>query len=369
MFDDRTYENILEEALDSAPEEVDTREGSIFFDAVSAICLKIAELYSDLEMVSDMMAVMTATGEALDARASEYGIERLEATPAKYHVTFVGVTPNIGERFYTDGLYFKLGYDDEDEIYYLEAEAAGEGGNVVYAGENAVPVNQITGLESATFGLIYENGTDEEDDDSLRDRVQEKIAGPAENGNKQHYKTWCESIDGIGKARIISLWNGPNTVKAILIDATGQPCSDAKVAEVQEYVDPATNGETVEVDGRTYVVGDGLGEGVANMGAHFTAASAIPLTIDVAFTAELPTGGTIDAAVADTKEALKEYFESLVLDTDEAGDIVVRVSAIGAMISGLESILDYSNLTVNGGTTNIRPGEDYVPVVGEVVIT
>ena len=368
-FDDRTYENILDEVLDEAPEDVDTREGSIYYDSVSGICLKIAELYADLALVADMMAVMTATGEALDARASEYGITRLAATSAKYHVTFVGTFPDIGERFYTDGVYFVLGYDDDAGVYYLEAEEPGEAGNNVYAGENAVPVNTIEGLESATFGLIYENGTDDEADDDLRERVEEKIAGPAENGNKQHYKTWCESIDGIGKARIFPLWNGPNTVKAILIDATGQPCSDSKVAEVQEYVDPAEKGMTVIVDGRTYVVGDGLGEGVANMGSHFTAAAAIALTVDVSFSAELPTGGTIDEAQEDAKEAIEQYFESLVLDTDEAADIVIRVSAIGAMLSGLESILDYSDLKINGGSVNIRPGADYVPIIGEVVIT
>lgn len=365
----KNYEDILDEVLDLAPDEVDTREGSIYYDAVSGPCLKIAELYSDLELVASMMAVMTATGEALDARASEYGITRLAATSAKYYVTFVGATPDIGERFYTDGVYFILGYDSETGVYYLEAEEPGEAGNSVYEGENAVPVNTIETLESATFGLIYENGTDTEKDDDLRERVQEKIAGPAENGNKQHYKTWCESIDGIGKARIFPLWNGPNTVKAVLIDATGQPCSDSKVAEVQEYVDPADKGMTTVVDGRTYVVGDGLGEGVANMGSHFTAAAAIALTVNVSFSAELPTGGTIDEAQEDAREAIKEYFEKLVLDTDEARDIVIRVSAIGAMLSSLDSILDYSNLLINGENKNIRPGEDYVPMVGEVVVT
>ena len=56
------------------------------------------------------------------------------------------------------------------------------------------------------------------------------------------------------------------------------------------------------------------------------------------------------------------------LGTTEAADIVVRVSAIGAILSGLETILDYSDLKLNGATKNITPGEDDVPVVGEVSI-
>lgn len=367
MFEDYTYELLLEDVLNNAPDGIDTRQGSIFYDAVSGILLKIAKLYTDLDLIVEMTTISTATGDALDTQASEYGVTRLAATTAKYYVTFEGTTPLPGERFYTDGLYFVLRQDD-DGVYYLEAEVAGSGGNEVYSGTAAIPVNNIEGLTAATFGEIYEHGSDDEEDESLRTRVQEKIVGPAENGNKQHYKTWCESIDGIGKARIFPLWNGPNTVKAVLIDTEGQPCSTAKVEEVQEYIDPATKGYTTTVDGKTYVVGDGLGEGVANLGAHFTATAASSLVIDVSFEAELVSGATQDAAEQEASDAIEEYLKDLVLTTAEATDIVVRVSAIGAILSGLANLLDYSNLQLNGDTVNITPGEDDVPTIGEVSI-
>lgn len=368
MFEDYTYERLLEDVLNNAPEGIDTRPGSIFYDAVSGILIKVAKLYTDLDLIVEMTSIVTATGDALDAKAGEYGIDRQQATKAKYHVTFEGVTPQIGERFYTDGQYFILQEDKDAGVYYLEAEIAGAGGNDIYSGTPAVPVNTIEGLTAATFGAIYENGTDDEDDESLRTRVQEKIAGPAENGNKQHYKTWCESVDGVGRARIFPLWNGPNTVKAVLIDGEGKPCSPSKVSEVQTYIDPATKGYTAEVNGKTYVVGDGLGEGVANLGAHFTAAAATALTVNVSFKAELPGGGQKDAAEQEAQEAIEAYLKGFVLNTQEASDIVVRISAIGAILSGLQSILDYSDLKLNGKPENIKPGEDDVPVVGEVSV-
>lgn len=369
MFEDYTYERLMEDVLKNAPEGIDTRQGSIFYDAVSGIMLKVAKLYTDLDLVAEMTTVATAKGNALDVKAGEYGITRLAATKAKYRVTFEGVMPQLGERFFADGHYFVLKEDTAAGVYYLEAEIAGISENEIYSGTPAVPVNTIEGLTSATFGMVYENGTDDEEDESLRTRVQEKIAGPAENGNKQHYKTWCESINGVGRARIFPLWNGPNTVKAVLIDSTGQPCGASKIAEVQNYIDPATKGYTTTVDGMTYTVGDGLGEGVANLGAHFTATGAIPLTINVSFLAELASGVTIDAAQAEAKEAIEEYFKGLVLDTTEATDIVVRVSAVGAILSGLRTILDYSELKLNGGSKNISPGEDGVPVIGEVTMS
>lgn len=370
MFEDYTYERLLDDVLNNAPEELDTRQGSIFYDAVSGPLIKIAKLYADLDLIAEMVSVVTATGNALDARAGEYGITRLAATRAKYRVFFEGVIPPLGERFYTEGQYFVLQDGEENSclFYYLEAETAGSSGNNIYSGTPAVPVNSIGGLAAATFGEIYESGSDQEQDESLRTRIQEKIAGPAENGNKQHYKTWCESIDGIGRARIFPLWNGPNTVKAVLIDGEGQPCSPAKVAEVQNYIDPATKGYTVMVNGRTYMMGDGLGEGVANLGAHFTATGALPITINVTFSAELASGASKEEAQQEATEAIKSYFKKLVLDTMQASDVVIRLSAVGALLSGLKTILDYNNLRFNGAAVNISPGEDGVPVIGEVSI-
>lgn len=366
MFEAYTYERLLEDVLKNAPEDIDTRQGSIFYDAVSGILLKVAKLYTDLDIIVGMTTVATATGDALDARASEYNITRHAATPAKYRAIFDGTTPEVGERFYYDGAYFTLKVDDG--VYYFEAETAGESGNGIYTGTPAVPVNNIDGLISATFGAVYENGSDEEDDESLRTRVQEKIAGPAENGNRQHYKTWCESIDGVGRARIFPLWNGPNTVKGVLIDTTGKPCGEPVVEEVQEYIDPAEKGMTATVDGRTYTVGDGLGNGVANIGAHFTAVGASPLTITVSFRAELASGATAEAVASEAAEAVEAYLKELVLDAEDEEEIVVRISAIGALLSKLKNLVDYADLRLNGDTHNITPGDDDVPVLGEVVV-
>lgn len=368
MFEAYTYDALLADVLANAPEGIDTRKGSIFYDAVSGILLKVAKLYTDLDTIVEMTCAATAKGVALDTRAGEYGVTRLAATSAKYYVTFEGATPQTGQRFFADGKYFVLKSDPADSTYYLEAEIAGTEGNEIYPGSPAVPVNNISGLTSATFGALCESGTNAEDDESLRTRVQEKIAGPAENGNKQHYKTWCESRDGIGRARIFPLWNGPNTVKAVLIDSTGRPCSASKVAEVQNYIDPATKGYTAIVDDKTHVVGDGLGDGVANIGAHFTAVAATALTINISFTAELVSGVAKEAAREEATAAVEEYFKTLVLGTAETNNIVVRVSAIGAIISGLKTVLDYGDLKLNGAAQNITPEEDDVPVIGEVQI-
>ena len=83
MFQDYTYELLLEDVLNNAPEGIDTRPGSIFYDAVSGILIKVAKLYTDLDLILELTSITTATGEALDTKAGEYGVVRLAATKAK----------------------------------------------------------------------------------------------------------------------------------------------------------------------------------------------------------------------------------------------------------------------------------------------
>lgn len=369
MFEDMTFENLLDEVLGEAPDDIDTRQGSIFYDAVAAITLKIAKLYSDLGLVIDMTTVATATGDALDTKAGEYGVYRHDATPARYYVNFEGTIPNEGERFFTDEFFFVFRYDSMNNVRYLEAEDTGTDGNAVTPGTPALPVGNIEGLVSAIFGKIYEYGADIESDNALRARVQSKIAGPAENGNKEHYKLWCEEVENIGRARIYPLWNGPNTVKAVLVDVKGNPCSQTKVLEVQNYVDPATRGYKTIVNGKVYVVGDGLGEGRANIGAHFTAMSAEALAVNVSFVAELEKNYTVEAVMAKVKEEVSGYLQRLCINAKETADVVVRLTTIGGILTDLPGIVDYSNLLLNDKSENIIPGQDEVPVLGEVTIT
>ncbi len=372
MFEDRTYERLMEETLALAPEGIDTRQGSIFFDAVSATVNKIAKLYTDLNRVFEIVFIVNAHGKYLDLRAAEYGLSRNAATPAKYLFVYTGTRPAAGWRFFHNdsGYYFTL-CEDETGILYLEAETPGTECNYIQSGDIAVPCNTVQGMTSAGFGPIYGEGygTDTEDDSHLRYRVFEKIAGPAENGNRQHYKTWCESIDGVGRAIIFPLWYGENTVKAVLISPDGLPVADSVVEEAQRYVDPADEGMTVEVDGRTYVFGDGKGNGQANIGAHFTAVAAAPLYINLSFTAELPSGQTVENVRQAVVESVTAYLKGLVLDAADGAIIIVRISAIGAILAGLTTcLIDYAGLTINGAEVNIRLAADEVPVLGEVKV-
>ena len=51
MFEDKTYENILQEMLNRVPDDIDKREGSVIYDALAPTAYSIADLYFQLKIL------------------------------------------------------------------------------------------------------------------------------------------------------------------------------------------------------------------------------------------------------------------------------------------------------------------------------
>lgn len=371
MFEEFTQDYFISQAKALGDElGVDTRTGSVYMDMATGHCIRAAFFFANLSELFNMFALDTCYADVLDDKAAEWGLTRHPAMPAVFNAVFTGTQPNPGDRFFAEDSEYYFKVIEEDDTLYLEAETEGAECNTLSAGTPITPVDDIDGLESAFLGEIASMGADEETDDAFRTRLREKIAGPAENGNRQHYKTWCESVDGVGRARIIPLFAGENTVRAILYSPEGLPCTQDVVDEVQDYIDPITqNYEFEDADHNTYICGDGFGDGVANLGAHFLASSAVATNITVTFSVTLSSGATLEECEAAATEAISDYFQTLVMESDENAGITVRISTIGAMISDLTQVIDYSDLELNGSASNITLDIDGVPVLEEVVVS
>ena len=109
LFADRTAENILRECLAAAPKGIDLRQGSIFYDAVAAACLKIAQFYADVSTLFDLVFITTSSGEYLDRRGQEFNVWRNQATPALYEYSYTGpLTPSVTIQFDARLLFVKI---------------------------------------------------------------------------------------------------------------------------------------------------------------------------------------------------------------------------------------------------------------------
>lgn len=352
LFADRTFEKILDEALEEGVRHgVDTRQGSVFYDAVAGHCFRTAKFYADLDTIYERSSIATAIGSELDDKGAEHGVPRNHATKSKWKVVFDGAVPEIGEQFFSDTNYFT--FKENSLGAFLEADIPGVESNNLLVGVNLIPTNSIKGLKAATLGEMIEPGVVEEADEPYRKRIFDKIGRAAENGNKQHYKTWCESIAGVGRAKIIPQWDGPNTVKAILFDVNGKSLDTSIVSKVQEYIDPGA---------------EGLGEGMGTIGAKFMATAAEKYAVDVSLSVILIDGATVSAAREVIIEEIEGELSRIALEGKDDKKTIIRYTSIGALISGISMILDYSELLLNGGTANISIEDDSVGVLGEVTV-
>lgn len=374
LFVEHTEETILEELLEVGEEKgIDTREGSVFFDAVSAVALRMAELFTDATIIAEQSSVFSASGEQLDMLAEQLYLTKLhreKAVNAKYKVVFTfaeGVSAeNIDleedDRFFVDDIYFNLVVEDEE--FYLVAEEAGIEANNVPIGSAVVPVETIEALESATITDLVVKGVDEEDDELFRARILEMLSAPAENANAQQYKTWCEEVNGVGTAIIYPLFAGPNTVKAVLTNSQNNPCSPELVAQVQNYIDPMTEaGKTeIEIDGSVIQIGDGLGGGVAPIGAHFLAVSAnkFDIVIDIN-NLVISDDVTLDSVKSNINIVAEAYLNTCRNSDNSAA--VVKYHRLVSLIASVDGVDDFDNILVNGVQNNIDIPTGYIPML------
>jgi len=351
MFEDMTFEVILQRMLDKVPSDIDKREGSMIWNALAPAAVELAQIYINLDINLNLAFVNTSTGEYLDRITMARGVTRKPATKAKRKGLFYDINNNpfdipLGSRFTLDG----IGYSAIEMLasgeFLLECEVAGSIGNTSFG--DLISVDYIMNLGRAELTDILTPGTDEETDDSLKSRYYEHIRVPATSGNRAHYKQWAKEVQGVGDVKVFSLWNGPNTVKVVIIDENKLPADASIVSAVQEYIDPG---------------GSGTGNGAAPIGAFCTVASAASLLIDVEFTATKDANYTDEQRQENVEQGLKNYFKSIAFIDNK-----ISYAKVGAIILDSPGITDYTNLRINGGTENILIGDEQVASLGVVTI-
>jgi uncharacterized phage protein gp47/JayE len=122
--------------------------------------------------------------------------------------------------------------------------------------------------------------------------------------------------------------------------------SNELIADVQEYIDPDS---------------EGLGVGIAPIGAFCTVVSAIAKAINVSVTIDVDPNYTVEQVEDDIETALTNYLRTIAFVQD-----YVSYARIGNVILDVDGVLDYTSLTVNGDTVNIDVLDTEVAILGGV---
>jgi uncharacterized phage protein gp47/JayE len=349
----KTFSELISSLLNYIPDKYDKTEGSFIYDSVSPVAKELEISYQNLDKVSDKLDIENLEGDELEQYVYQRtGIERLSETYATGELTVLGNgTVTEGDLFETEsGIQFEATETvtiTETGTVNIKAVIPGPSGNVPAEQITLMPIT-ISGITSVSNPEATSNGFEAETDEALLTRYYERRRTPATSGNKAHYVNWAKEVAGVGGAKVFPLWNGDNTVKIRIINADKQPGNSTLVDDVQEYIDPLSEGK---------------GEGQAPIGAYCTVESAVALNINVEFTVVKDTSVDDPTRQINVENNITEYLKSIAFVKD-----YVDYGSVGAAILSSEGVEGYSNLTINTGTSNISIADTEVAVLGTVTI-
>ena len=397
MYEDTTYEAILQRMLARVPDRFDKREGSVIWDTHSPTAIELQILYIELDSVLREAYGDTASREFLILRCRERGIHPREATKAVLKGVFVpGSIDVAGQRFNIGDMNYVVRGKIADGEYQVECETAGKAGNQFFGA--MIPMEYIKGLQSAELTGILIPGEDEEGTEELRQRYFSSFRENAFGGNRADYLEKTNAIPGVGRTKVTRVWNSDvspadmipkegvetwyngikgtlsgdvrhwldsvfqaakqkkltigGTVLLTIIDSEFGPASETLVEAVQAAIDPEVNA--------------GEGFGLAPIGhvvrVESAAARTVAITTDITF--EPGYGwGSLQAPIED---AVAAYLLELRKGWADSSSLVVRISQIDNRILNVPGIIDVQETLVNGARGNLELGEYEIPVLGGV---
>lgn len=350
-YENMTYEFLLSRMLERITEKypnIDTREGSMIFNALSPEALELSMVYGALDNVRNESFIETATREGKLKLCLDKGIDTsiFDATYGVFKGEF-NVTVEIGSRWNLDLYNYTvieyIGQNKQSNYeYQLRVETRGTAPNNVFG--KLTPILDIpTGLQTAILTEMLIEGENETPDDEITDYYLNTINGTATDGNVAQYKLWCSEFKGIGKYKIFPLWNGANTVKISILSTSNEIASEELVKAFQDYLDPNSTG---------------MGDGKAPIGAVVTVTTATELSINISAKITLVDGYSNKN---DVDEYLVKYLSDIAYQKT-----TISYFGIASVILNCPFVDNVTNLLVNGGTSDIVLIDEQIPRLGSV---
>lgn len=360
MFEEKTYENLLDEKLDRVPDKYDKREGSVIFDALAPNSMEDANIYITLEWLYRQMHGETADREDLVQIAKDTrGIVPKPATPAILKAVF-DCPVEIGTKLSHEDVNYIVTerLDSAGNCYKLECEVAGETGNQ-YLGD-LIPVEYIPNLTSAKMTEILVYGSEEEDTESFRERWRQSFNSTEFGGNKASYIKAIKDINGVGGVKVERATNEDGErkggyVRCTVLSSKYDVPSDELIDEIQTIIDPEVN--------------HGEGDGLAPIGAVAYIRPVGSVVINISTTILFDNGYSFESLKDDIQSAVDAYFLEICKEWEENGTRIsqVRKAKIESAILNIDGVIDIKDTLLNGSTENVTIDAYSIPIRGEII--
>lgn len=340
----KTYEEIKQRVLNNTDIDVDKREGSFLNNMASPLCYELAKFYIEQQDLVNMAFVKNGYFNYLDAKCEEYGISRKQGTKAVGEVIFTGENGTLisnGAMLFVDGLYFVVLNDativENQAELVVEALEVGKQYNLL-ANTRLTATEPINGVNDIYVKSNFENGTDVESDEDLRDRFFTTIKKSYTSGNVAHYEMWTLEVDGTGACKVYPLKNGNGTVEIVITNSDMLGASSELIESVKANI-----------------------EEKRPIGASVTVVSATEKAINVSATIRLVKGYDIEEVKAEFATKLTQYLKEIAFK-----DTYISIARLGNLLLDTTGVFDYADFKVNGVNSNIILSDTDVPKVGEL---
>ena len=344
MFEDETYDAILARMLSRIPNDIEKGVGEVIWDVMASAAKEVAQVYHLMGIMYRLIFGQTTDGDLLDLRAADFGVFRELATASIRKGIFKDANGQLmdvplNSRFSIDSFIYIAAERVSDGNYLMRAETLGESGDRPFG--QMLSTEIIDDLGVAELAEVLVPGQEKQTNESLLEALQEKVSKTAASGNEYEYEVWAKEVSGVHSAKAYGQWNGPNTVKVVLMDSEGRSPSPLVIQQVKDHI-----------------------KSVRPVGSNVTVVGVTERIIGVTAELTLQSNGDINTAKTSINILISAYFKAIAGVED-----TVRYTAIGNSLLDGVGVLDYANLMVNSGTANIAMGTDDVPVLGTLTLT
>lgn len=355
MYENQTYDIILDRILSRMPATADKRESSFLFNSSAPLAVEYQNMYLAIDNILNITFFDTSDREGKLQRCKEKGIDRaqFEATQAICIMVTTPSSVNIpnGARFNYNNINYVVTEKLSDGAYYVRCEEYGTVGNIT--GELS-PIEYINGLETAEITDIYQWGEDEAAESLIDEAYYSSLNSQAFGGNRADYLAKVRSIPGVGGVKVYTgkEWKGGGTVKLVFTTSAYTKPTPEFVDSLQAMIDPLQN--------------QGEGYGIAPVGHTVTVAAVDEAVCNITFTPTLQNGYTWADVEGYVNAAIDTYFTSLNEAWEHEGNVVVRISQIETRLLSVSGIVDVANTAINGVESNLSIDKDAIAVRGSV---
>lgn len=350
--------------MGNLPADISDMPGDFPHDLTMPAAIEISQ-FIQFHLVRTLMLMFPeyAWDSWLDLHGAQVHVARHAANHAAGQVTVTGEPGTLIK----EGTVFCVPASDErPAVEYaadIETELSGRADKIpvtaLEAGASSntaadtitIMMKPVKGVLSITNEEPITGGTDAEGDEPYYERIHAEYADSESYvGNDADYIRWAREVPGIGDCIVQPAWNGPGTVKLILVDSNGDPANKQLQDAVYEHIiSPSDRSKRLMPTGS----------------ARLTVAPAKTVSITYDCTGMVLYGITLE----DAETAFQKELSLSQVYTEAKQDGVLRYNDVRPLLSRVEGIEDFHDFKINGGYENIPLAADEYAATGGIAFS